>query len=68
MPKMKTKKSAVRRIKITATGKVMAFKSGKRHQNTKKSGNEIRGKGRGFVLARSEWARMKAMKPYAGGR
>ncbi|ADY26426.1 50S ribosomal protein L35 [Deinococcus proteolyticus MRP] len=68
MPKMKTKKSAVRRIKITATGKVMAFKSGKRHQNTGKSGNEIRGKGKGFVLAKSEWARMKAMKPYAGGK
>ena len=38
------------------------------HQNTGKSGNEIRGKGKGFVLAKSEWARMKAMKPYAGGK
>ena len=37
----------------------MAFKSGKRHQNTGKSGDEIRGKGKGFVLAKSEWARMK---------
>ena len=42
MPKMKTKKSVTRRVKITATGKVMAFKSGKRHQNTGKSGDEIR--------------------------
>ncbi|WP_161881660.1 50S ribosomal protein L35 [Deinococcus alpinitundrae] len=66
MPKVKTKKSAVRRIKITATGKVMAFKSGKRHQNTGKSGDEISGKGKGFVLAKSEWARMKAALP--GGR
>ncbi|CAM3572501.1 50S ribosomal protein L35 [Deinococcus frigens] len=68
MPKMKTLKSAVRRIKITGTGKVMAFKSGKRHQNTGKSGNEIRGKGKGFVLANSEWARMKKMLPYKGGK
>ncbi|MCP2015697.1 large subunit ribosomal protein L35 [Deinococcus sp. HSC-46F16] len=59
MPKMKTKKSMTRRVKVTATGKVMAFKSGKRHQNTGKSGDEIRGKGKGFVLAKSEWARMK---------
>lgn len=63
MPKMKTKKSAKRRIKITGTGKVMAFKSGKRHQNTGKSGDEIRGKGVAFVLAKSEWARMKGMLP-----
>ncbi|WP_272976988.1 50S ribosomal protein L35 [Deinococcus geothermalis] len=59
MPKMKTKKSMTRRVKVTATGKVMAFKSGKRHQNTGKSGDEIRSKGKGFVLAKSEWARMK---------
>ena len=59
MPKMKTKKSMTRRVKVTATGKVMAFKSGKRHQNTGKSGDEIRSKGKGFVLDRSEWARMK---------
>ena len=63
MPKVKTKKSAVRRIKITATGKVMAFKSGKRHQNTGKSGADISSKGKGFVLAKSEWARMKAALP-----
>ena len=68
MPKVKTKKSATRRIKITATGKVMAFKSGKRHQNTGKSGDEIRGKGKGFVLAKSEWARMKLALPYKVGK
>lgn len=63
MPKMKTHKMAKRRVKITANGKVMAFKSGKRHQNTGKSGDEIRRKGKGFVLAKSEWARMKLMLP-----
>ena len=63
MPKQKTHSGAKKRFKITGTGKVMAFKSGKRHQNTGKSGNEIRGKGKGFVLAKSEWARMKLMLP-----
>ena len=61
MPKMKTKKSVTRRVKITGTGKVMAFKSGKRHQNTGKSGAEISSKGKGFVLAKPEWKRMKLM-------
>lgn len=59
MPKMKTKKSMTRRVKVTGTGKVMAFKSGKRHQNTGESGAAISAKGKGFVLAKSEWARMK---------
>lgn len=61
MPKMKTLKAASRRVKVTGTGKVMAFKSGKRHQNTGKSGDEIRGKGKGFTLAKCEWKRMKLM-------
>lgn len=61
MPKQKTKKAAVRRIKITGTGKVMAFKSGKRHQNTGKTGTAIGNMGVGFILAKSEWKRMKLM-------
>lgn len=63
MPKMKTHKMAKRRVKITGTGKVMAFKSGKRHQNTGKSGDAIGKMGKGFVLAKAEWARMKLMLP-----
>ena len=31
MPKMKTKSSAKKRFKVTATGKVMAAQAGKRH-------------------------------------
>ena len=31
MPKMKTKSSAKKRFKVTATGKVMAGQAGKRH-------------------------------------
>lgn len=61
MPKMKTLKMAKRRVKITGTGKVIAFKSGKRHQNTGKSGAEISSKGKAFVLAKAEWKRMKLM-------
>ncbi|HOO33232.1 MAG TPA: 50S ribosomal protein L35 [Thermotogota bacterium] len=36
MPKMKTKKSASRRFKITRTGKIMRCKAGRRHETGKK--------------------------------
>lgn len=64
MGKQKTRKAAVRRIKITGTGKVMAFRPGKRHLNYHKSGDEIRGKGTAFVLSKADTPRFKAMLPY----
>jgi len=37
MPKMKTKKSAAKRFKITGSGKISYNKCGNRHLSTKKS-------------------------------
>ncbi len=37
MPKMKTKKSAAKRFRVTGSGKVTYNKSGNRHLSTKKS-------------------------------
>ena len=37
MPKMKTKSSAKKRFKVTATGKVMAGQAGKRHGMIKRT-------------------------------
>ena len=37
MPKMKTKKSAAKRFKVTGSGKVTYHLSGNRHLSTKKS-------------------------------
>jgi large subunit ribosomal protein L35 len=42
MPKMKTKSSAKKRFKITATGKVLAAAAGKRHGMIKRSNKFIR--------------------------
>lgn len=42
MPKMKTKKAAVARFKVTGTGKLMRTRPGKRHILTKKSANRKR--------------------------
>ena len=37
MPKMKTKKSAAKRFKITGSGKIVHHRSGHRHLATKKT-------------------------------
>ncbi len=37
MPKMKTRKSASKRFRITCTGKIMRNRAGKRHETGKKS-------------------------------
>jgi large subunit ribosomal protein L35 len=42
MPKMKTKSGAKKRFKLTATGKVVAGQSGKRHGMRKRSQRMIR--------------------------
>jgi large subunit ribosomal protein L35 len=42
MPKVKTRKNAAKRFKITATGKIMRESSHKGHKNMKKSGSHYR--------------------------
>ena len=42
MPKMKTKSSAKKRFKVTATGKILAGQAGKRHGMIKRSTKFIR--------------------------
>lgn len=42
MPKMKTNKSASKRFKVTATGKIMHMPSGKRHNLRKKTARNKR--------------------------
>ncbi len=66
MPKMKTHKGAKKRVRITASGKVVAMKTGKRHLNWHKSGKTIRQKGRKFTLAEPEARRIRALMPYEG--
>ena len=42
MPKMKTKSSAKKRFKVTATGRVLAQQAGKRHGMIKRTNKFIR--------------------------
>ncbi len=64
MPKMKTHKGAKGRVKISARGKVLASRPGKRHLNWHKSGKKIRIKGKKFVLAEGEARRIRELLPY----
>ncbi len=64
MPKMKTHKGAKGRVKVSARGKVLASRPGKRHLNWHKSGKKIRSKGKKFVLAEGEARRIRELLPY----
>jgi large subunit ribosomal protein L35 len=68
MGKQKSSKAARGRIKITGTGKLMAWKSGKRHLSYHKSGKEIQGKGVSFVLSDADTRRLRRMFPYGEGK
>ena len=65
MPKMKTKSSAKKRFKLTASGKVKAQQAGKRHGMIKRSNDFIR-KARGTtVLSDADTKIVKKYLPYA---
>ncbi len=64
MPKMKTRRSAKKRYKLTSGGKVMYKKQGLRHILTKKSTKRKRNLRAAGVLHESEARKVKVMLPY----
>jgi large subunit ribosomal protein L35 len=65
MPKMKTKASAKKRFKVTASGLVKAGQAGKRHNMIKRSNKFIR-QARGTTVLSSPDAKIvKLFMPYA---
>ncbi len=64
MPKMKTRKSAAKRYKITGSGKVIIKKMGLRHILTKKSSKRKMDLRHPGVLCDVEAKRAKKMLPY----
>jgi len=65
MPKMKTKASAKKRFKVTASGLVKAGQAGKRHGMIKRSNKFIR-QARGTTVLSSPDAKIvKLFMPYA---
>jgi large subunit ribosomal protein L35 len=63
MPKMKTKSSAKKRFKITATGKVLAAAAGKRHGMIKRSNKFIRDARGTMVLSEPDAKIVKKFLP-----
>jgi large subunit ribosomal protein L35 len=64
MAKMKTKRAAAKRFKITASGKVKIKKANLRHILTKRSRNLKREKRKAGYLVPTDAANMKKMVPY----
>ena len=63
MPKMKTKSSAKKRFKVTATGKVVSAQAGKRHGMIKRSNKQIRNLRGGDILSDSDAKIVKKFLP-----
>lgn len=64
MPKMKTKKSAAKRFKVTGTGKLKRNKAGKSHILTKKSTKRKRNLRKATMTDASNVKNMKKILPY----
>lgn len=64
MPKMKTKSSAKKRFKITATGRVKVQQAGKRHGMIKRTTKFIRNARGTTVLSKADEGIVKKYMPY----
>jgi|UniRef100_A0A7C3UYL4 large subunit ribosomal protein L35 len=62
--KLKTLKSLKKRVKITATGKLMHHRAGKRHLLSGKGKRRKRRLSRPTVVKKSEAKRLKKVLPY----
>lgn len=64
MPKMKTNRSAAKRFKVTASGKVKYKKNGLRHCLEHVSKDTKRGLGKAGYLNKQDGKNVKLMIPY----
>lgn len=62
--KLKTKKSAAKRFKITKTGKIMRKVSRQSHLNAKQSAKQRRGKRKLVQVSKSEAKKLRKLMPY----
>jgi large subunit ribosomal protein L35 len=65
MPKMKTKSSAKKRFKVTATGKIVGGQAGKRHGMIKRTKKFIRSARGTQVLSEPDQKLAKTYMPYS---
>ena len=65
MPKLKTKSSAKKRFKITASGKVVMAQAGKRHGMIKRTNSQIRKQRGTTVMKKQDGKIVKSYMPYS---
>jgi large subunit ribosomal protein L35 len=65
MPKIRTRKAAAKRIKVTGTGKVMLRRAHKSHLLTHKTAKRKRRLGADIVASKADSKAAKRMAPYA---
>lgn len=63
--KLKTKKSAAKRFKITGTGKITHYQAGRRHLLGAKPANLMRGKKGVVVVHKTDVQAIKELMPYS---
>jgi large subunit ribosomal protein L35 len=68
MPKIKTKKSVAKKVKITKNKKVIRRSTGQNHYNSKESGAEGRAKKKDLRMFRTDEKNIVAALPYAIGK
>jgi len=64
MPKLKTNKSAKKRLRLTKKGKLKRFKAGRRHLLTSKSSNKKRGMRKSALVEGTLGKITKKLLPY----
>ena len=64
MPKLKTKSSAKKRFKITASGRVKVAQAGKRHNLIKRSNKFIRNARGTTTMSKRDEKTVKSFMPY----
>ena len=65
MPKLKTKSSAKKRFKITASGKVIMSQAGKRHGMIKRTNTQIRKQRGTTIMSKQDSKIVKSYMPYS---
>ena len=65
MPKLKTKSSAKKRFRITASGKVKMPQANKRHGMIKRSNSQIRKQRGTTIMSKQDGKIVKSYMPYS---
>ena len=65
MPKMKTKKAIAKRVKVTATGKILHWRKGNNHLKSPKSAAQLRRIAKPAQITGKMEKNFKKLLPYA---